>query len=123
VFSWSHLGLVVLGGALGTGARAALQLAAGEALGPFFVPVVNLVGAFALGWITAVLLRRADTPRTRAARMFAGTGILGGFTTYSALAVESAHDPALLALGLGAAAVGTAGAWAGMLLAASGARR
>lgn len=122
MFSWRHLGLVVLGGALGTAARAGLQLALGPALGPLFVPLVNLVGAFALGLVTAALMRRADSARVRATRLFAGTGVLGGFTTYSALAVESAQDPAMLALGLAAAAVGTAAAWAGVLVAGRGGR-
>ncbi|MFJ6651615.1 fluoride efflux transporter FluC [Microbacterium sp. NPDC091313] len=117
MFSWRHLGLVVLGGALGTAARAGLQLGLGGALGPWLVPLVNVVGAFVLGVFTGVLLRRADTPRARAARQFAGVGVMGGFTTYSALAVEAASSPLLLALGLAGAAVGTAAALAGLLLA------
>lgn len=116
MFSWRHLGLVVFGGALGTAARAGLQLALGGALGPLFVPAVNLVGAFLLGVITGVLLRRADTERARSFRQFAGVGVMGGFTTYSALAVESASSPALLVLAFAGAAVGTAGAWAGLAL-------
>jgi fluoride exporter len=116
VFSWSHLGLVVAGGMLGTAARAGLSLGLGDALGVWLVPLVNLVGAFALGVLMGALLRRPASPRTRAVQQFAGTGVLGGFTTYSALAVESA-DPALIVLGIGAALAGTAAAWAGLMLA------
>lgn len=123
VFSWAHLGLVALGGALGTAARAALTLVLDESLGPFLVPLVNLVGAFLLGLVTGALLRRADSARARALRMFAGTGVLGGFTTYSALAVESAGGPLLLALGLAGAAVGTIAAWGGMVTARAGRSR
>jgi CrcB protein len=113
VFSWAHLGLVVIGGALGTAARAALTLALADGMGPFLIPIVNLVGALALGVVAGLLAGAADSPRARAIRHFAGTGVLGGFTTYSALAVESAGDGMLLTLGLASAAAGTLAAWGG----------
>lgn len=115
MFSWSHLGFVVAGGALGTAARAGLTVAFGETLGPAFVPLVNVVGAFALGVVMGLLARRPADARSRAWQMFLGTGVLGGFTTYSALAVE-ASDPALLVWGLGTVVVGTAAAWGGLAL-------
>ena len=53
-------------------------------------------------------------------RAFVGTGILGGFTTYSAFAVETALwvSTPLLAVGLAAASVigGVAGAIAGVFI-------
>jgi fluoride exporter len=116
VFSWAHLGLVVVGGMLGTAARAGLSLLLGDALGPLFVPAVNVVGAFALGLVIGAVSRRPATPRTRAMQHFAGTGVLGGFTTYSALAVESA-DPVLVWLGVAGALVGTLAAWGGLVVA------
>ncbi len=116
MFSWTHLGLVVLGGALGTAARAGLGLAGGDLLGVLFVPLVNLVGAFALGCLTGMLLGRADTPRARALRQFFGAGVLGGFTTYSALALESAGSLGMVLVGLAAAAAGTLAAVAGLAL-------
>jgi fluoride exporter len=116
VFSWAHLGLVVAGGMLGTAARAALTLLFGEAWGPWLVPAVNVVGAFALGVAIGVLARSASTQRSRAVQHFVGTGVLGGFTTYSALAVESVAEPALLAVGVGSALVGTAAAAVGLFL-------
>lgn len=116
MFSWAHLALVVTGGILGTAARAGLTLMLGGGLGPWLVPLVNVAGALALGLLIGLLGRRVSTPRTRAVQQFAGTGVLGGFTTYSALAVESA-DPLLLAVGLLAAVAGTAAAWAGLVLA------
>lgn len=116
MFSWAHLGLVVLGGALGTAARAGLALTLGDALGAAFVPVVNVVGAFALGVLVGVITRASSSPVRRATQQFLGTGVLGGFTTYSALAVESA-DPAQLAWGIGTVVVGTIAAWAGLALA------
>lgn len=115
MFSWTHLGLVVAGGMAGTAIRAGLTLALGDPLGPWLVPSVNVVGAFALGLLIGALAGRSSTPRARAAQQFVGTGLLGGFTTYSALAVESA-DPALIALGIGTAVLGTAAAWGGISL-------
>ncbi|MDR0483510.1 MAG: CrcB family protein, partial [Cellulomonadaceae bacterium] len=43
-----------------------------------------------LGFITAVVARRgaAKTATTQRARLFFGTGICGGFTTYSTLALD-----------------------------------
>ena len=114
MFSWLHLGLVALGGAAGTAMRAALTLAFGDALGPALVPIVNVAGALALGIVMGYLSQRAGD-RARAAQMFLGTGVLGGFTTYSALAVEAA-DFALLAWGAGTVVVGTASAWGGLRL-------
>lgn len=116
MFSWAHLGLVVLGGALGTSARAGLTLAVGSSLGPAFVPAVNVVGAFALGIVLGVLSRSELSPRRRGAQLFLGAGVLGGFTTYSALAIDSA-DVANLAWGIGTVVAGTAAAWAGLALA------
>lgn len=113
MFSWSHLGLVALGGALGTSVRLALTLALGDALGVALVPVINVVGAFALGFVIGSLARLPAGPRARAAQMFLGTGVLGGFTTYSALALE-ASDPSLLAWGIGSVVFGAVAAWAGL---------
>jgi CrcB protein len=101
--------LVALGGMLGTAARLGLgMLVPDAALG---VLVANIVGALLLGILTA-RLPASDL------RIFLGTGVLGGFTTYSALAVDGvqlwASAPVLavgsvvvsLAGGIAAAALG-----------------
>ena len=87
-FSPTALVLVVLGGALGVGARAALTVPPATAdAHPLLVPgitlAVNVVGSFLLGLLLGALGERM--PRLRA---FLGTGLLGGFTTYSAFAVQ-----------------------------------
>lgn len=115
MFSWSHLGLVVLGGAIGTALRAGSMLAFGDALGPAFVPAINVVGAFVLGAVTGWSSRPPAGARAAAARMFLGTGVLGGFTTYSALALE-ASDPSFFVWGIASVVVGTPAAWAGLAL-------
>ncbi|MBO1902612.1 CrcB family protein [Leucobacter weissii] len=77
--------LVFCGGAIGTGLRAALGLVgpgAGSGGAAAMLLAINLCGAFALG-----LLGSAPTssPRHERLRLFLGTGLLGGFTSYSAL--------------------------------------
>ena len=69
--------LVCLGGALGSGARYLVALAM-----PRGTLVVNLVGSFCIALVMA-LLRPSDL------RLLLVTGILGGFTTYSAFNEET----------------------------------
>lgn len=84
--------LVFLGGTLGTAARQGLSLTIPQDAGiPWTIFVINLVGAFLLGILLESLIRRGtDFGRRRFARLLLGTGFLGGFTTYSALAVDTA---------------------------------
>ena len=116
-FSWRVLGVVVLGGAIGVLLRALIVLPASGSpdwiVGPGLTLVVNVVGSFALGFVVGLL-----DDRRPVLRGFLGTGILGGFTTYSAFAVQVAGVGALapvtglllavaaLAAGLLAAALG-----------------
>ncbi|WP_137824791.1 CrcB family protein [Brevibacterium sp. 2SA] len=101
------LGLALLGGTAGTAAREALGLAVPSLAGiPVAIFAINLLGAFLLGLLLEALLRTGpdDGWRLRA-RILLGTGFMGGFTTYSALAVDTA-----LLLGGGATSGATAGA-------------
>ena len=114
------VGLVFVGGAAGSLVRHVIGLALPD-LWPVFV--VNGVGSFALG-----LLLGARPGQGR--RLLLGTGFLGGFTTYSAFAVEvvqltAAGGPAVgLAFGAGQAALGVIAALLGFAVAdAAGARR
>ncbi|MGA4668387.1 fluoride efflux transporter FluC [Propionibacteriaceae bacterium Y1923] len=83
------VGLVAAGGMVGTLARAALGQALPHepATWPWLTLIVNLVGAFVLAVLLESLgrLRRGSVPL----RLALGTGVLGGFTTYSAFAVET----------------------------------
>jgi len=83
--------LVGVGGAAGTLARYLISLVIPEAFGlPWPTLTVNLVGAFLLGMLLEGLARRGhDEGRRRTLRLLIGTGIMGGFTTYSSLAVEA----------------------------------
>jgi fluoride exporter len=48
---------------------------------PWATFTVNVAGSFLMGMVVAMLLRRGGS---EAARLFVATGILGGFTTFSA---------------------------------------
>jgi len=83
----AYLCAVWLGGAGGTAARYLLgsQVAGGSQL-PLTTLMINVVGAFLLGMLLERLGRATGEPeRRRLVRLLAGTGFLGGFTTYSAL--------------------------------------
>lgn len=122
--------VVAVGGAAGTLARHAI----GEWLDPGHAfPVgtfaVNVTGSFALGALLAMLMARgADDVRRRTARLLLGTGFLGGYTTYSALAVETQgllrDDRVALALAyaVGSVAAGLLAALAGIAAARAATR-
>ncbi len=81
---------VCLGGAIGSGARFALSSWARSLLGaafPFGTLGVNLLGSFLLGLIMQVGLSSEVLSPT--ARLTLGTGVMGGFTTYSSFNYET----------------------------------
>ena len=81
--------LVCLGGAIGTGLRYLVSLAAFRLLGPEFpfgTLVVNLLGSFAIGFVQQLGVA-ALVPDT--ARLFLVVGVAGGLTTYSAFSYET----------------------------------
>ena len=85
------IAVVALGGMVGTTARYALTSAVGSSANgfPTATLIENVLGSFLLGALLEGLLRRgAESPRGRVLRLGLGTGVLGGFTTFSALAFE-----------------------------------
>jgi CrcB protein len=79
-----HLVLVALGGALGSGLRHLVNLAALRLIGPGFpwgTLTVNIAGGF-------LLARRFGG--SAELRLFVATGVLGGFTTFSAFSLDVA---------------------------------
>ena len=121
----SFLGLALLGGIGGTAAREAISLAVPEVDGiPVAIFAVNIGGAFLLGLLLEALARRGpDVSVPRTARILIGTGFLGGFTTYSALAADAAWlmgNGALAAgigYGLATVVLGGLATWAGVAVA------
>jgi len=113
---------VLVGGALGTGLRLSLDLLIvhGDADFPVSTLIINVVGTFALGFLTARVWPTAR-PWVRAGL---GPGLLGSFTTFSAFAVSlvsltDAGEWMLGALYLVATLVlGFGAAWAGLRIGA-----
>ena len=86
------VGLVFLGGCLGTLIRSVIAHAwPSRADGvPWGTLAINIVGAFVLATLLELLVHAGpDRGVRRAVRLCIGTGLLGGFTTYSALTVEA----------------------------------
>lgn len=85
------IALTFIGGFLGVLARALLELRIPD--GPGFATTtfaINVSGAFILAvLIESLALRGSDAGHRRGLRLFLGTGVLGGYTTYSALAVHT----------------------------------
>jgi CrcB protein len=77
--------VVAAGGAVGSLARYAVAVALPHERAelPVATLLVNVVGCLLLGVLVG------GWPRARWLRPFAGTGVLGGFTTFSAFALES----------------------------------
>lgn len=86
-----HLGLVALGGGIGAGCRHLVNIAALRLFGPGF-PVgtlaVNVVGGLLMGILVGYFALRY-TGGGQGLRLFLATGILGGFTTFSAFALDA----------------------------------
>ena len=83
--------LVAVGATVGTLLRASIELVFPHAPGewPWATFAINILGSLALGaLIEALALRGPDTGRRRMLRLGVGTGVVGGFTTYSTFVVE-----------------------------------
>ncbi|MFA5988392.1 MAG: fluoride efflux transporter CrcB [Sphingomonas sp.] len=81
--------LVMLGGALGAGGRyfaGRVAIALGGGGYPWGTLFVNVTGALAMGLLVGGLARAA-VPQENA-RLLLGVGVLGGFTTFSAFALD-----------------------------------
>ena len=117
---------VALGGALGSMARHLVNMELAHRLErsvPHATFVVNVVGCFIIGalsgWIASGKLTMTPTMRT-----FVFVGVLGGFTTFSALATDTFtmlrdNQPILAAVNSGGQLiVGIVALWTGYFVAA-----
>jgi CrcB protein len=85
--------LVVIGGGIGAGLRHGVNLSAARWLGadfPWGTLGVNVIGSFLIGAFAAWFAFRGDSYTTQSLRLFLTTGILGGFTTFSAFSLDFA---------------------------------
>jgi CrcB protein len=95
--------IVFLGGGLGAALRHGVNLGAARLLGtafPYGTLTVNVVGSLVMGLIAAWLAFRGDASQHW--RLFFTTGLLGGFTTFSAFSLDVALLYERGALGLAA---------------------
>ncbi|ESW71586.1 MULTISPECIES: fluoride efflux transporter CrcB [unclassified Mesorhizobium] len=85
-----NLLLVVVGGGIGAGIRHLTNIGTLRLVGPNYpwgTMAINIVGSFAMGLFIAALMRRGGSNELR---LFVATGILGGFTTFSAFSLDFA---------------------------------
>jgi CrcB protein len=119
----ARIAAIMIGGAVGTLARAGVA----EALPhtptewPWATFLVNLLGAFILGWLLTRLAERVAPSRYW--RLFVGTGFCGALTTFSTFQIETFRFADAGRIGLAVAyplaslAAGMAVAVAGVMLA------
>ena len=83
--------IVFLGAGLGGAARHGVNIAALRLLGPGAFPfgtlAINVLGSFLIGAVAETYALRGGLPP--AWRLFLATGVMGGFTTFSAFSLET----------------------------------
>jgi CrcB protein len=121
----STLLAVAAGGALGAVGRLLVSRWATATLGPGFpwgTMIVNVAGGFLMGLAAVLMMERAPGAWGRLAP-FVMTGVLGGFTTFSAFSLDALFliergETARAALYVGGSVALSIGAlWAGLTLA------
>lgn len=83
--------LVFLGGGIGAAARHGVNRLLGQAAGgfPVWTFVINIAGCFIMGVLAGLFAQRGEIAGQNL-RLFLTTGILGGFTTFSAFSLDAA---------------------------------
>ena len=116
--------LVAIGGAAGAYVRWRLAVHYPAAPGAFPTTTfcINVAGAALLGYLVGRVPVRDD--RTEAVRLTLGTGVLGGFTTFSTFAVETArrlphHAPTALTYAAASTTAGVVAAVVGLAVGAA----
>jgi fluoride exporter len=119
----ADLTAIAAGGALGSAARYLVGLSFGSPVAdafPWATFTINVSGSLLLGLVVACL--PAVWPASRRVRLFLTTGLLGGYTTFSAYATGIAHLIQSHAIALADAyaltslAAGVAAIWCGVAL-------
>ena len=98
--------LVFFGGGLGATLRHLINLTCARCIGtgfPWGTFIINITGSLVMGLIAGYLAFRGEAAQPW--RLFVMTGILGGYTTFSAFSLDAALLYERGALGLAAAYV------------------
>ena len=115
--------IVFLGGGLGASARHGVNLAVARLLGtafPYGTLLINITGSLIMGAVAAYFAFKGDASQHW--RLFFTTGILGGYTTFSAFSLDVAllYERGELGLAalyvLASVALSIAGLFAGLAL-------
>ena len=83
--------IVFLGGGLGAAFRHGINMAVGRTLGtafPYGTLLINITGSLLMGLVAAYFAFKGDASQHW--RLFLTTGILGGYTTFSAFSLDAA---------------------------------
>ena len=83
--------LVFLGGGLGSTLRHIINMISGRLLGtafPYHTFIINITGSAVMGLIAGYLAFKGEASQPW--RLFLMTGILGGYTTFSAFSLDAA---------------------------------
>jgi CrcB protein len=83
--------IIFLGAGIGGALRHGVNLAAARQFGfgfPFGTLIVNVVGSFLMGVLAGYFMLRPGL--NQHLRLFLTTGVLGGFTTFSAFSLDTA---------------------------------
>lgn len=83
--------IVFVGAGIGGALRHGVNLSAARLFGfgfPFGTLIVNVLGSFLMGLFAGYFAFRTGIPQH--ARLFLTTGLLGGFTTFSAFSLDAA---------------------------------
>ena len=115
--------LVFFGGGLGASLRHAVNMACAKGLGtafPYGTFIINISGSTVMGLIAGYLAFKGEASQPW--RLFVMTGILGGYTTFSAFSLDTAllYERGELALAalyvVGSVGLSIAGLFAGLAL-------
>ena len=82
--------VVFVGAGIGGALRHGVNVASGRLLGPGFpwgTLIVNVLGSLAMGLLAAYFVARSGASEQW--RLFLTTGLLGGFTTFSAFSLDT----------------------------------
>jgi fluoride exporter len=85
--------LIFLGGGIGAALRHGVNLLSTQWFGvtfPWGTLIVNVTGSFVIGLLAAYFAFRGDAVWSQPLRLFLTTGILGGYTTFSAFSLDFA---------------------------------